>query len=1286
MNWTKEQKQAIENKNANILVAAAAGSGKTTVLVSRIINKIIVDNVDIDKLLVVTFTNAAASEMKERLLNKIYEAIDKDPNNKNLQRQINLINRAHISTIHSFCLDVIRNNFFELGISANFRVGDETEIEIMKEEAIEKVFEDNYESENEDFQLLLNMYTSYKDDKPLKDIILKMYDFIASVPFPEKWLDDAINDYDVKEKDFSDTKWGRIIIDYTKNTIEGYLKNLEQTKKNLEGYPNLADFLDNIKKEIVFFETIDYANWDKVYYQINSKEKNDWPRKSKLDEYEKELKEDAKKIRDSVKNDFEKKILKLYSYSSDDAILDITSMKKILIIIQKLLTEFKTEFTDRKREKNVVDFSDIEHLTLKLLINEDGTKTEIAKKYDFEEIMCDEYQDSNLVQEQILKSVSNGHNIFMVGDVKQSIYRFREARPDLFLNKYEKYKLANDTEKELKADTKILLYKNFRSRENVVDFVNTVFQSIMSKELGEIDYTENEYLNFAASFEEPKIDCKTEIYVIETENEELEEEDTSKKIKDEESSKNSIEAFSKMNEVQENMIAENTKEMIEKDTKDKIDENNENDDQIAVGKAVLEARLIAEKIKELKQEGIEYKDIAILLRSPSVTAPVYEKELTEEGIPIFTDTAEDYLSSIEIDTIMSLLKIIDNPLQDIPLVTVMRSVIGGFSDNELIEIRLHKNAGAYYYAVKSVLEDKEESELKWKVQEFVQLIDKFRKVEKELPLDEFIWKIYSETGYYHYVRLMPNGKLRQANLRKLFEKAKEYEKISFKGIFNFITFIEKVASKKSSGFTEAKIIGENDNVVRIMSIHKSKGLEFPVCIIGNAGKRFNLKDMQDKIIYDQDVGIGVNFIDQKALIEYPTLTKQAINLKARKEMISEEMRVLYVALTRAKEKLIIVGCDKKAKENIEKISSQIQSYYPVEKPEKINPSLVEKYIRYLDWIELVLEFSEGFKEQNVKFEIVNKEDLKGEEKEETIKEKTLLDEDLNKYNEEKYKEVDKLLTWRYPKETSEDIPGKTSVTALKDQAMRINKDGELEIISENLNENEELKLSSEKLNKDQEMKLESKKINKDKELKLESENINKYATSVNINNDSSKEDNKTGKINNTNNNTKIKKFILDEKEENLKANEKGSLIHLVMQKIENCNIEETIEKLTVTEKEKKFLLENKRIFESYLKSDLFKELQEAREIHKEEAFYMNVKYKESDVLVQGVIDLYYINKENELVLVDYKTDRNINEAILKERYKNQLLMYKTALEKSLKRKVDKTYIYSTELNKEVKIY
>ena len=554
MEWTKEQKQAIVDNGANILVSAAAGSGKTTVLISRIIHKITEENVDIDKLLVVTFTNAAASEMKERLLNKLYEKIDEDPMNVNLQKQINLISHAHISTIHSFCLDVIRNNFFEIGVSANFRVGDETEIEIMKEEAIEKVFEDNYENGNEDFQTLLKMYTTYKDDQPLKDLILKLYDFISSVPNPEKWLDDAINDYDVKDTNFADTKWGKIIIEYTQNEIKGYVKNLEQAKRSLDGIPNLVDFYINLQNEINFMNSIDYSNWNKIYTQINSKEKNDWPRKSKLTEEEKELKENAKKVRDDVKKDFEKKIQKLYVYSSEEAIQDIKDMQRVLKMIQKLLNEFITEFQARKKDKNVVDFSDIEHLALKILVNEDGSKTDVAKKYDFNEIMCDEYQDSNLLQEQILKSVSNGHNIFMVGDVKQSIYRFREARPDLFLDKYEKYKLdmienheANNLEEseqgaenkevslnnkennKLTEDSKILLYKNFRSRKNVVDFVNIIFQDIMSKELGEIDYNENEYLNFAANFEEPKINVDTEIYVIETNDKD--EEETPKQMK-----------------------------------------------------------------------------------------------------------------------------------------------------------------------------------------------------------------------------------------------------------------------------------------------------------------------------------------------------------------------------------------------------------------------------------------------------------------------------------------------------------------------------------------------------------------------------------------------------------------------------------------------------------------------------------------------------------------------------------------------------------------------------------
>ena len=639
---------------------------------------------------------------------------------------------------------------------------------------------------------------------------------------------------------------------------------------------------------------------------------------------------------------------------------------------------------------------------------------------------------------------------------------------------------------------------------------------------------------------------------------------------------------------------------------------------------------IAKKIMELVHEGVRYKDIAILLRSPSVTAPIYEKELIEQNIPIFTDTSNDYLSSIEIDTILSLLKIIDNPLQDIPLVTVMRSVIGGFTDNDLINIRLHKRNGLFYYAVKEVANEKEETSLKWKAQNFLDMVDGFRKNEKVLPLDELIWKIYSDTGYYNYVRLMPNGKQRQANLRKLFEKAKEYEKISFKGIFNFIIFIEKVANKNSSSFAEAKVIGENDDVVRIMSIHKSKGLEFPVCFIGGVSKKFNLKDMQDKIIYDQEIGIGVNFIDKNAIIEYPALTKTAINLRMRKEAISEEMRVLYVALTRAKEKLIIVGADRDALKNMQKIQSQIKSFYPAEKDEKIDSSLVGKYTRYLDWIELVLGYSHP---ENVYFKIIEKDELKPSENDVEEKTKTLADMDLNEYDKEKYKKVDKILSWK-PDIVDDDIPNKTSVTALKNDNLKFDDNGNIV--------------------------------------------IGEAEDSANSENDKSKNQN----FNKAN--SEIEQFVGYEEKE-LQPNEKGTLIHLALQKLNDENIDEMIEKLNVTEKERKFLIENKSVLENYISSELFKELKVAKEVHKEEAFYMNVKYNGANVLVQGVIDLYYINKNDELILVDYKTDRNVNDDILNERYKNQLLLYKAALEKSLKRKVSKTMIYSTFLNKLIAI-
>ena len=1203
--WTTEQMQAIKLKGANILVSAAAGSGKTSVLVERIVNKIINDGVDIDKILVVTFTNAAASEMRQRLMDAIYKKIDENPNDDNLQRQLMLINKANISTIHSFCLNVIRNNFFEIGISNNFRVADSTEIEIMKQEVIEDIFDNEYENQNEDFTKLLEKYATYNDDAKLKELILRIYEFIQSDPFPDKWLQNAVESYNIRYEenaneevnssetkivaDFSKTDWGRIIVDKAKETLEDCKINIESAIQEVDTYPNLIDFISVLKTDLQDIEQIQTSPWDKLYQDLNSKVWQTWPRKSKMSEEEKEAKERAKAIRDLAKANFTE-IQKLVRANSKETVSDINAMYTTLKAIQNLVLKFEKEFAKRKREKNIVDFNDIEHLALKILVDDDGNPTEIAKKYDFNEIEIDEYQDSNSVQEYILNCVSNGHNIFMVGDVKQSIYKFRQANPKLFMGKYNEYNLpGNNENRNIEQNTKILLYKNFRSRKNILDITNLVFNNIMSKKLGEIEYTEEEALNLGASFDEPSIDCETELNIIETEEAEDE-------------------------EVQE--VVEN---------------------------AALEARLVAKKIKELNKAGQPYKNMTILLRSPKSVASIYEKELMDEGIPVFSDITTEYLNTIEIDTVMSLLKIIDNPLQDIPFVTVLRSEIGGFTDNELIEIRLVDRNVSYYRAFEKAKDSNDiRPELKEKINQFINLLKDLKEEEKTKPLDELIWDIYNKTGYYHYVGLMPDGTLRQANLKKLFEKAREYEKISLKGLFNFILFMEKVGTSSGS-IDSARIIGENDDVVRIMSIHKSKGLEFPIVFLCNANKKFNLKDMNEKIVLDNNLGIGANYIVDG--IEFPTIAKDAIKIKANKEAISEEMRVLYVALTRAKEKLIIVGTSDNVEKKLQEKVDEINKYYKFTKPEKLNPKLVEKYKTYLDWIELVYKYNDN---PFMKLSIINKSELMAEtqskEQEETRKHKAEIIKEINEHriNKEEYEKINQMLNYTYKYENDVELPTKTSVTALKTLISNKNakiQELDIEPISEKY-AHEEYDLSK----------------------------------------------------------RKVPTFAQDKK---LSGARRGTIVHLILSKITNEKtleevnnlIEKLVAKNAITEEEKSLIDMN--IIKNYLNSELYNEILQAKEIHREIPFYLNINSGEiyertnEPILVQGVIDIYYISKNDELVLVDYKTDyikeKETGKEELTQKYKSQLDLYKRALEKALKRKVEKTYKYSTSMNEYIEV-
>lgn len=1142
--------------------------------------------------------------MRERILEAIYQKIEENPEDENLQKQINLLGKASICTIHSFCLDVIKNNFYEIDTSANFRIAEGAEIELLKQEVLEDIFEKKYLEEDKEFLNLIDIYTNYQSDDPLKDLILKIYRYIQASPFPEAWLKEKIEMFTKKEEiDFAKTIWGQVILQAFSEDLQDAIVSLKSAKKKLENISEMQKFYQTICCDLDKLELISrhLEKWDEIYQLANDLQFDKWPidRKAPMD-----LKEEAKEIRDRVKKNISVSIEKYFIFTSKQALEDIFFMYQTLDSLEKIVLEFSKEFRKRKKEKNMIDFNDIEHFALEILVkkNEDGTisRTEVARKYQekFEEIAIDEYQDSNLVQEYILSSISNGHNIFMVGDVKQSIYKFRQARPELFLEKYETYKLKE--EKKEKDDLKIQLFKNFRSRKNVLDVTNLIFDNIMSRKLGDIHYDIQEYLNLGADFPEIEENKKgvssAEVHILD--------------------------------------VSEKEEEHIWNQ-----EEQEETKQEEPIENAVLEAKFVANKVQEIldskiviwdKKQGyrpVTYKDIVILLRSTSTLAPIYEKELNHKNFPVFSDTGLEYLDTVEIQTIMSLLKIIDNPVWDIPLVTVLRSSIGGFSDNELIQIRLVNQKVDFYEAMLEYIAVNKDK-LAEKIKNFLKMLETFRNEQEYLPLDQLIWKIYMDTGYYHYVSLMPNGALRQANLKMLFERAKQYEKASFKGVYNFINFIDKL-KQSSNDLGAAKLIGENDNVIRIMSIHKSKGLEFPIVFVSSMGKNFNMQDLNDPILLHQELGLGPKVIDSKRRIEYTTLAREAIKIKTKIESLSEEMRVLYVATTRAKEKLIMTGVSKDAKKEMEEKEKLTQVYE--KKQGKLSDILLKKYKSYLDWIELVyLSNQKKIQEENIfSLTIHDRKELLSllEEEEQKETEDILKQIEDKTINEEEIEELKETLDWEYPFKASILIPSKTSVTQLK-----------------------ELK----------------------KQEKIETEKYSKLDT--------------------------IPKFLQNELE--VSPARKGTLMHLCIQKL-NEKEEYTLEKLKemtemlqakaiITELEKK-AINIPKLYE-YTKSHLWKELKEAKQIEKEKPFYINLSAKELNpnnpdemVLVQGVIDLYYISKQDELILVDYKTDfvKEENELILK--YQEQLKIYQRALEKALNRKVNHIYLYSVYLNKEIEI-
>ena len=1285
VSWTTEQQQVIDLRNRNILVSAAAGSGKTAVLVERIV-KIITDKnhpVDIDHLLIVTFTNAAAAEMRERIGNAIEKALDEQPGDEHLLRQLTLIHNAQITTIDSFCLYVVRNHFHEIDLEPNFRIGDEGELKLLREDVLGKVLEQNYEEPSEAFSDFVEGYASGRTDAALNEMILQLYEFSRSYPWPEKWLDSFVGIYRIENREELDrAEW---LAPLTQN-IRFVLKDCEQLLKQALAVTQQDDGPDMYEKavrsDLEKYESLSKLTSFCELSEALSDIKYDRLASSRGFEGDPDKLELVKSLREQAK-DVVKKLCKQYFFCSPEMMIEqLERTEPMLEEVVRLTKQFADEFAAAKRRKNLVDFHDVEHFALQILVDEETEKVKkTAEEFrdTFEEIMIDEYQDSNEVQETLLRSISREergeNNIFMVGDVKQSIYRFRLARPELFMKKYDSYSLEESTTQ------RIDLHKNFRSREEVLTCTNDIFYKIMVRSLGNVEYDAEAALYPGASYP---------------------------------------------------VSADFTPEILLADSNDELLEDTEFSD-----KKTLEAKIVAEEIRHLMKtqpatdkatgelRAARYSDIVILLRSLSGWADSLVEVLNENGIPAHTVSSTGYFSTVEVQTVLSMLRLLDNPRQDIPMAAVLRSPMAGLTDEELAVLRLEDGSVPFHEAVLELAEGlyeedgqkeisdseadrkqgrnadgKKEDDIETtahrKLLKFYKKYRQLRQLVPDTPIHELIEIILRETGYGHYVAAMPAGSRRTANLNMLLEKAAAYEKTSYKGLFHFVRYIDEL-QKYDVDFGEADMVGENEDVVRIMSIHKSKGLEFPIVIVSGMGKNFNKQDTRSKMVLHPELGIGLDYMDGKKRIKSPTIAKKAIAKQIDLENLGEELRVLYVALTRAKEKLILTGTLKDAPEKLEFFRQQANLSKAADRP--LSYLTREGASGYLDWIlPAVLSYGDKYPVR-----IVEAAELVLDEVENQLEQNEDLTERIGEIKAADPQLVGQLkqrFSQRYPYQVDVLRKNKYSVSELKHRAMREKFEAEQEetipaFLEEPVTPTIPLfiqrqgSVEQEAQNKAQDagQEAESK-----AEQKIESNTANRGAL-------------------------------------------RGTAVHRVMECYDFASEKSVHEQMEAMEKEEKITadmraLVKEQIVADFVSSETGRRMALAQcggALYREKPFVMgfteeemerygfgagaqmieneaqtenaqqeimsenvsqeNHMHEEDLTLIQGIIDVFWIEDDG-ITVLDYKTDRVDTVQELIDRYATQLKLYADALERvfaTRKLKVKEILIYSFRLEKLISI-
>jgi ATP-dependent helicase/nuclease subunit A len=1280
--WSDDQWDAIVTGGRNVLVAAAAGSGKTAVLVERIIRRIS-SSADVDRLLVATFTKAAAAEMSERISMALEKELERQPDNGHLRRQLALMGRASITTLHSFCLDVIRRYYHMIGLDPGFRIANETESELLRLDVLDELFEHKYsgsEGDSSAFLRLAERYGGERGDEPLYALVQQLYDFAGSHPWPDYWLRESAKAFGADTIDQLETGvWvGRLHADIALalDGAEGQLKEALRLCAQPGGPDPYSDTLAEdcslvagLKEAVQF---LPWRSWGERFRAATFGKL----KPLRGDGYDKALQEAVKELRDNAKKLVSSLADELFGRTPEQFMEELAELAPLMEELAELVIQFGSRYEEAKRRKGLLDFGDLEHYCLRILRHEDSepgnlipSSAALEYREHFQEILLDEYQDTNMVQEAIVSLIARdgAGNRFMVGDVKQSIYRFRLAEPNLFLAKYKSYSTRDSSraqgggslDRPVADDDglRIDLARNFRSRNEVVDGVNTVFRAIMREQVAEMDYDSRAELVAGASYPpaDPPDSCRVEFGILDRGGEA---------------------AATEGDNITES-----------------LDESGEASAEAEAGEdlkvAQLEARWIASQLKRLDEGGfmvydgkrkahrpMEWRDVVILLRATRQWAPIIIEELQSMGIPAYAELGSGYFEATEIVTMLSLLRIIDNPYQDIPLAAVLRSPLFGFTAEELAQIRILSPALPYYEAVlQAAGHEAMEERIKGRLSRFLDQLEDWREEARGGALAELLWKIYRETGYYEFAGGLPGGVQRQANLRALHDRARQYEATSFRGLFRFLRFIERMRDSGGDLGT-ARALGEQENVVRIMSIHKSKGLEFPVVFVAGLGKLFNQQDLRSSFLKHKELGFGPRIIEPEDRISYPSLPFLAIRRALRREMLAEEMRILYVALTRPKEKLFLVGTATDLAKKLQGWQAALQS------DGTLNDYVVSSARSFLDWLGPMASRQLLAQASPEEAAAIASPPLLPDWRTGSLSASALtgfaaaaLEEDTeeSKLREERIqgiaglallegasldKELEAILDWSYPHAETASLAAKTSVTEMKRLLDEQPDDSELLAGGGYSVGDEALDVTG-----------------------LEEANSTPGPFSLRLR----------------------RPAFMGEKK--LTAAEKGTASHLLMQHMPLTGhngertvadvLEHMVQRRLLTRKQADSI--DKRSVAAFFDGELGRRLAAAEWIRREVPFSCMLpasrvhgktvpQSSDEPVMIQGVIDCLF-RDEKGLVLLDYKTDRishgNWEQAA--ERHRFQLELYGEAVSAMLGREVDELYVYFLDGGRHVRM-